>query len=183
MDVNTLGVGLADALAWPVFTALIAGFVVWILRKPIIELLSRVSRVSYGSAIVDLAPLEQLIDEQVETAAPDLRVSDAIRNDPRAAVIEAWLRFELAARNILESRDIHRPVRSPLQVLEVLDRNELLPGNMYEMLDGLRRVRNSAAHDLNFSFDSSYASEYVRLLEYATGYIEAHSGGFRHSSS
>ena len=183
MDINTLGVGLANALAWPVFTVLISGFVFWILRKPITELLDRVSRVSYGSASVDLAPLQQLRDEPVETAGPDLRTSDAISNDPRAAIIESWLQFELDARNTLAKLGVPVNVSAPRQLLEVLGQNELLMGNMYEMMDELRKVRNSAAHDLDFPFDSRYAREYVDLLAYARGRIETHVEARRHASS
>ncbi len=177
MDGRSLLVYLVDALAWPIVALLIVAALMFFFRKQIAELISRITRISHNGTSIDLRPLRDLQDETVETMAIDARTNDAIERDPRAAVIEAWLRVELAATDILKQSDVPVQPRSPMQAIRALNDRGLLFGNLYEMLTELRNVRNAAAHELDAPIDSDVARNYVELSEYVMAVLRANAEG------
>ncbi|MCY4578277.1 MAG: DUF4145 domain-containing protein [Chloroflexi bacterium] len=166
---------IVDALVWPLTII----FVVLLLKKPISGLISRIRSISHNGTRLDLDPLEQLQEHPVEPVQIDERAEDAIRNDPRAAVIEAWLRFELVARETLAELGIRAELGSMRRLMRALNEEQLLQGNLYELIMELRKVRNQAAHDLDITIDSQNARQYVELTERASALLRENAG--RHS--
>ena len=167
MDRFTLASNLIESLAWPLAVTVMVIFLVIFLKKPITQLIARVTKLSYKDAAIDLAPLHQLGDEKVAPKEIDDRTDDAIQNDPRAAVIEAWLRLEWEAKKVLQNLEISGESSSPMGVIRILGKHSLLRGNLYELFKELRRVRNLAAHELNLVIGRDDARQYVELTEQA----------------
>ena len=181
MDWLTFAENLAESLAWPLAVAGIVIFVIIYLKQPITELLARIKRFSYKGATLDFGVFEKISDEKVKPEEIDHRTDDAIRNDPRAAVIEAWLRLEWEAERALDSLGVSEESRSPMTVIRSLGRHNLLQGNLYEFFVELRKIRNQAAHELDLTIGSNEARRYVELTEQAIAELRANAKRVRNS--
>lgn len=176
MEIMNFIAALVEAMAWP-----LAIFILLLLfRKPITELLARITKISHNGTTIDLGTLKDLPTETADSIEIDERAQNAILRDPRAAIIEAWIRLEWAARDILQGLGVPGHPGSPAQVIRNLQDRQLLQGSLYELLSELRHVRNMAAHQLEMDIDEEYAREYVELTERAIASIRANAG--RHSS-
>ncbi len=167
MDALDFIAALVSAAAWPLTVIIVLLF----LKGPITELISRVTRITHNSTIIDL---ESLQNESFEIDYPvkiDERANNAIQRDPRAAIIEAWIRLEWTAQDILQELNIQVHPRSPIQMIRILQEHQLLRGNIYELLIELREVRNMAAHQLDIDINADYAQDYVQLTERAIASI------------
>ncbi len=165
-------IGSLGWVGWP----LVAGVALFILRGPITDLISRISQITYKDITVDFERLREIGREAqldpLDKVEIDDRTVDSIEHYPRAAVIEAWIRLEWEAREILRGADERPPPRTPRQMIQRLHREGLLQGNLFELLTELREIRNSAAHQLDVNIDPELAQEYVQLAELATTAIQ-----------
>lgn len=172
METLSFIAALVEALAWPLAIV----FLLFLFRSRISELVSRITRISHNGTRIDLAPLQELPTQTAESIEIDERAQDAITRDPRAAVIEAWIRLEWAARDILQELGVVGYPKSPVQLIRTLQDRQLLQGSLYELLMELRQVRNMAAHELDMDIDAGYAREYVELTERAIASIRVNVG-------
>ena len=177
-DLNSWA-ALMGSVGWP----LVATLALLILRGPIADLMSRISHITYKDITVDLERLRE-IEQEAQLESPDEveiddRTADSIKHYPRAAIIEAWIRLEWEARGILAGLGVDPLPRSPGRMIHSLHRRQLLQGNLFELLEELRDIRNSAAHHLDLDIDTERAQEYVELTERATVAIRENAG--RHS--
>ena len=169
---------LLDALAWPIAAAFMVVFVSLQFKDQIRMLINRIRTISHRALTLELDGVPRFQDDTgstalVASAEINDRADDAIQRDPRAAVIEAWLRFELAAVEVLDSRGIPARPRSPTHMIRELNSRQLLRGNLYEILTELRNIRNRAAHDLDLAIESHQAREYVERMEQAIVLLRA----------
>ena len=168
---------IVDSLAWPGTTLVLAWVIVAMFEKPLVELIHRVRKISHGDSVVEMSEqIQQLKVEmsesvqQLETESlPPIGISQrdhfTIRNDPRALPIEAWLRAESAARQLLLAKDVDDEIGSPSEVLRRLRSENLIRQLEYDALRTLLNMRNSAVHEPDFDIDPEIRDQFVELTE------------------
>lgn len=177
MDPLSAFVELVKALAWP--TTLFA--IVLLLRKALEALIAsiREGRIKYGDLEVivkrDLQEARESIQTlHIETApalpAPEQSASSDLMSlaqiAPRAAIMEAWARLEMAGAELARKRasaDLPRQLRPSVMFGEVLRRQNLIPTEVMKAIMKLRDIRNRTAHSPEFQPSVEDAEEYVLL--------------------
>ena len=168
MNVVIAFIELLGALAWPVGVVILA----LIFEEKIKELMGRASKISTFGATIDFHLLRQFHVEDVQE--PDVAewLEDTIDNYPRAAIIDAWLRVESTARQILDENEIQNVGMPWVGVIRALSQHGLLHGNLDELLPQLRTLGNQVAHELNAPIDSGDAGEYVAVAQHAIDLLQ-----------
>lgn len=164
---------LIGSLAWP---AVVLAAVV-LLRRPLAALLPLLRRLKYKDIEVEFdREVRELRDEAaavlpplpraVPSTVPENALLELASVSPRAAVVEAWLRVESAARRAIERRGV-RPesgqALAGLQLTRTLRHAEILDNSARAVLDRLRMLRNQAVHAHDFAVGEESAREYVEL--------------------
>jgi len=168
MDPLTFVAELAKALSWPVAAVAIA----LIFREQIRALLQRIKKGKVGPAEFEFE--ERVAELRRETAeaqppstpvevSPSL-VSQAL-NDPRGAIVSAWLQVEEAARDLALSRGLIPPkmAKSAVSLIRAIQKAEIVNLQHLGLFDALRDLRNRAVHDADFSPDSESVLSYAKL--------------------
>ena len=168
---------IVDSLAWPVFTFLLTSVIVTVFKKPLVELIHRVRKISHGDSVVEMSEQFQQLKaelsqsgQQLETESlPPIGISQrdrfTIGNDPRALPIEAWLRAESAARQLLLANDVDDEIGSPSEVLRRLRSENLIRQIEHDALRTLLSMRNRAVHEPDFDIDPEMRDQFVELTE------------------
>lgn len=148
---------IVSSLAWP----LTLGVLIYLLRKPLLELLPNLRELKYKDLEVRFGEGLEKLEEKLEQQAPPeptLRRA-GVREDtdgkfdllaqisPSAAVLEAWTDIERQLRTLAERNQIEeKRGRSILYITRFLRSREVLPPRLAGLLDDLRVLRNAAAH-------------------------------------
>jgi hypothetical protein len=177
---------LADvigSLAWPL-VILILGVA---FRERLNALLTGVRRIRVGSIEAEIAERAREIEEAAdaiegidESSSPSRafyvetedRIRETARFTPRGAILEAWLLVESAATGLLRDRGVHefKTHSGPLQILNQLERGNLLTDAQREVFESLRQLRNDAVHLPDASISRQDAFRYIesaRKLAYS----------------
>jgi hypothetical protein len=167
---------LTGSLAWPV--AVLAIF--FLLRKHIAALLPLLRELKYkdvqltfGERVRELAAeVVDVLPEPAETPAlgeGELSHLERLgRLSPRAAILEAWIPVEQAAlklavaRGITLTRDARVAARG---VAEALARAGAISEEEAMLFNALRRLRNEAAHAVEFTTPRDSVAEYIELSQ------------------
>jgi len=164
MDFLTFFATLIQALAWPTTVVVI----VIILRADIAKLLADIRTARYKGLQVDFGReigkveakgKELPSDPQpaatpaVKPALPESNERDAIRElarlSPASAVVSARVQLEHGLNSALRELDPSKGSQGSHSIgraIEELSRKEVLDSETREVLDGLRRIGNQAAH-------------------------------------
>lgn len=189
MDFLTFLAQLIDSLAWPV-TVLV---VVWLLRRPLAQLLPEVRKVKYGDFEAEFGrEVEELRERMAEVMPPPKtepeeaesfgRLEDLAKVAPNAAVLQAWNEVESAARNLLEARGRTVDADSPtpyLRIERMLQRGELVEERKVKIFKDLRRLRNKVAHAAGYEITRAQAEEYIELALALREHLEDEAGPAR----
>ena len=163
MDGLTFTVGIVKALAWPLAVVVIA----LLFRKQLIDLLATIKRGKFGSAEIEfergVKTIEASASSTPATPPPDATIKEAAFN-PRAAVLEAWLRLEdqvidLAMRRGLTNATARRYAHGALVAVK---QSGLLSPASLRLLDKLQDLRNWAVHYPDFSPDPEAVITYMQ---------------------
>lgn len=163
MDGLTFIAGIVKALAWPVAVVVIS----LIFRKQLISLLATIKRGKFGPAEVEFERGVKAIEASAASLpsapTPDSAIKDAAFN-PRATVLEAWLRLEdevidLAMRRQLTNPTAYRYARGAFDAVE---KSGLLGPDSLRLLGELRELRNLAVHYPEFSPDPAAVVSYMQ---------------------
>ena len=183
MDTLTFISNVIQALAWPL-TLLI---LILLLRTPITNLIPLIQRLRYKDLELEFgqrveeAKVEaaQELPEAAEEPTPLGPEREAIVRlaeiSPRAAVLEAWRRVELAtlATAKIASGD-NLPIKvKPFQAIRALEQNERIERSAINLLKELRSLRNEAAHAPQFALSQESALEYTALAENVVNYLRS----------
>ena len=187
MDWLAFVASIVDSLAWPLgILAIIA-----LLKKPLSLLIPFTKRLKYGDFEwefqrgLDAAKEEAAAVPQIEAGplerTPTLppsqyvqRIRKLARTSPRAAVLEAWMDVEAAARSAAERLQLPKRAGSqpPAAVIRSLrdapEVNDVVP-----LLEDLRVLRNQAAHAPDMALTEESALEYAILSERAVAALRA----------
>jgi hypothetical protein len=159
---------IIDAIAWPVVLLI----VVLIFRKAIELLISRLKKGKFAGSEVEF---ESLLEEAERDApaiplesrqALDPDVVALAENQPRSAVITAWLEIEHLIDELLIARGTpsdgpHR--RSPLLSIRAIEKLEAVPPEYIPLLQHLRGLRNEASHSREFEPSPDSIIRYLQL--------------------
>lgn len=188
MDVLSFIAALVGSLAWP--AALVVFFFVF--RRALIRLIPGLLRVKYkdfelefGRQLAEVKeelgpagmPQAVLPEPEGRRQLSTLSRESAIRYfrslaevSPRAAILETWLGFELAANGAVESLGLApsgRPI-SMQQLLSTLREAELINGSELEALTRLRALRNQVVHGPEPDLSTDLIAEYASVLKRIT---------------
>jgi len=165
---------LVDSLAWPV-VVIAVGF---IFKAELKDVLRGLTSLSVGNT---KATFEQGLQRAEATAASIESDSEAIRESgdggieallttatlhPRAAILEAWILIEKAARSVAENSGLpldENRARPYFNLQKFLAKNELLPKAEIDAFRELRLIRNKAAHSSDFDVSTDQAERYIRV--------------------
>lgn len=80
------------------------------------------------------------------------------------AVIELWKTINLAFKRVLKSKAIPYDEKRPMEIINAIHKNKLLPFEMINKLHQLRDLRNKAAHT-NINISKDEVQEYIKFVE------------------
>src|SRR5712671_1233926 len=161
------------ALAWP------TGFVaaVWLFREKLVQLLPSL-RVKGGSWEVSfrldeaekeakaLPPAPTTEPEGIPTAEEKQKFEKLSTISPRAAILEARTDVEEAVRSLARTATLLSPkVQSLLGLTRLLRSRGVIDANTSALLDNLRSIGNTAAHDLDAEFTTDDAWRFGGLAD------------------
>jgi hypothetical protein len=183
MDVLAFIAKLVGSLAWPAAVILI----VFMCRRALAHLIPGLQRIKYKDIEVEfgrqlaeargeLSPVlsakslpEPQADKKALPQAPTSRAryfQSLAEVSPLAAILEAWLGFELAANAAVEFLGLTRDGR-PLSMqglLAVLHQQELITSPELDALTRLRALRNNVVHGPEPDLSTDLIAEYATLL-------------------
>jgi hypothetical protein len=160
---------ILSSLAWPAA----AFFMVLMLRTEIARLLARLKRGKWGSAEFEFENELREIEHDVEIpATPEAEAVspttvELASQDPRGAILAAWLNVEMAMNNLVRVRglgkDYTRIAKRPLTAIRLLQDAQALDSNYVALFHSLRTMRNEAAHSFDFKPDADAVIRYTQL--------------------
>jgi hypothetical protein len=168
MDLLTFIAEIVKASAWPVATFAIA----ILFRKQFRDLLARIRKGKVGSAEFEFEQeVRGLSEEAPEALLPPTPVApptlSLATTNPRAAILEAWLKLESAAHRLAYNNHLPSPSapRSLTSILRSLEKSGLLQFEDVALFNDLRVLRNQATHDADFSPSPESVIQYVQLAQ------------------
>jgi len=184
MDWLTFIASMVGSLAWPIA----AVSVVLVLRRALNRLLPELNRVKYkdlelefGKEVaqarveIEAAPTTRQLPES--TARPPLKqpyFETLAEVSPRAALLEAWLPFEVAASRIGETLALSQPGRAIQmpRLIEGLTREGILTDDEARAIARLRALRNKVVHAPVVDLSPQDVAAYAGLLQEVTEAME-----------
>jgi hypothetical protein len=186
MDVLAFIASVIQSLAWPAAIVLI----VFMFRQSLAKLIPGLQRLKYKDIQLEFGrQLEEVKQELGPSPAPPglpgpvpepprlpepkgtTRYYRSLAEvSPRAAILEAWLGFELAANAAVESlqpSNKGRPLSMP-RLFSVLSEAELLTSAEVDALTRLRALRNQVVHGPEPDLSVDVIAEYTSLLRRIT---------------
>jgi hypothetical protein len=140
-----------QALVWP--AVVVTVFIIF--RRPIMNLIPRISEVSAAGASVKFREeavklayqASSLAENMLDKSAtiPDLPTPPRVV-DPTMNFLEAYRELESAARDAAPTAGIRNPNANPVQVIRRLAEKGVVPKPAVAVADELRNIRNDVAH-------------------------------------
>lgn len=174
-------VEIIKALSWPIA-------IIWLgylFKGEIRNLFARVSTLKYKDieakfekelqyidnelSQTNPAPPKELTIEHINKQEQLLRIAEV---SPRAAIMEAWINIETAAKRAGLTSGSAMPRVFPQNIVEHLLKNKNLPESSIELFHKLRQLRNQAAHLPEFAISQNEAEKYLEISSKITELLE-----------
>lgn len=170
MDWLTFIAEIVKGVAWPT----IALFALLVFRRELAALLGRLKKGKIGGAEFEF---EDAVEELRAAAAPEnsrVEVVPISLQNPRATILEAWLKVEDAARKLASAQGIPPSMASvrPPALIKAIEEKGGLTTEQIELFRELRRLRNESAHSGDFSPSAESVVNYVSLAHGLAAAIE-----------
>ena len=177
MDILTFVSELVSALSWP----LLILSLVWLLQKPLGNLIPFVDRVKYRDFEMQFARQIQTVKEEVpvELKVGEEHIEEANKyieiaeTSPRAAISEAWRRIELTVIAKLKHLLPDEEEKSGKLSVRYIEYSGALIPSAERLLHDLYHLRNQAIHSPNFAISLDDALEYIHLANVLVKQIDA----------
>lgn len=187
MDLLAFVASLVQSLAWPAAVVLI----VLAFRQSLAKLIPGLHRLKYKDVELEFGRQLQEVRQELgptptqpalpapaesgRAALPEPKgttryYQSLAEISPRAAILEAWLDFELAANAAVESIQPStkgRPLSMP-RLFSVLAEADLLSSSEVDALTRLRALRNQVVHGPEPDLSADIIAEYALLLRRIT---------------
>jgi thymidylate kinase len=170
MDPLTFIAELTKAAAWPVAMIVLAVM----FRAELRRLLSRIKKGKVGSAEFEFESEVEKLAEEIAAMAPEsegITLAPATvqfaRTSPRDALLDAWIEIETALRSLAERHELLtiQTRHNSTALIRALAKAELLPRAYVPGFMALRRLRNTAAHELDFTPSEEALLGYLEIAE------------------
>ena len=170
MDGLAFTAEMTKALAWPLASVVIA----WIFRAQIEVLLVRMKKGKLGPAEFEfeqgvLQAQRELPQDLLPAATHVAGTSelDRIASEPRAVVLDAWLKVERALNELAAVRGSRKATgaQSASSTATDLVRDGLLDPWLLNLIRDLRRLRNQATHEADFAPSTQAVVSYVQMAD------------------
>lgn len=162
---------MVKALAWPLAIVVVA----MLFRRQLMSLLAAIKKGKFGPAEFEFERQIGYIEAtaQLPAAPSPVDAFQSATDDPRGAILTAWLKVE---DRIIRLGTTHRltegPRRSPNRAYDDVIRSGLLSESSLKVLKGLRWLRNEAAHAADFAPTVDAVVSYMRLAADLTQELE-----------
>jgi hypothetical protein len=168
------------SLAWP---AAIFGSV-WLFRRQLIEMLPNF-RAKYKDVEIDFRlkqgeqeaaalPPAETGPESVPTPEETSKFDQLVEISPRAAILEMKREVEAALYGLVRLTNIPGgQTRSMLQLTRLLRNEKIIDASTSALLDDLRSVGNSAAHENDVNFTKDDAQRFRALATTTIRHLQA----------
>ncbi|CFQ30622.1 MULTISPECIES: hypothetical protein [Yersinia] len=179
MDFFTFISKIIDSIAWPVVVFLILYYG----RDDILKLVRTLKSIKVGDQFEAIFSdeAEKLAQETSEVIPDtntdqyvDIRAS-LLAKDPRAAIMEAWIRVEKSAFEALERKhgQTFIPERNPITLIRKLVNDEILNTRQANVLQSLRLLRNQMAHNIDVELAAADAESYIDSAVTIISYLDS----------
>ena len=160
---------LFSYIVWP----MIILFIVFAVKKPLFNLLSRISKLKYADFEADLVPITEELKEviPVNNYEKKIKIDKKIIKNPNYAITNSWIEFEKIIREkyikTYPQRDSCFIIREMINDF-VLDNK--IPRQFLHIIYRLNTIRNSAIHGVT-DFTKEEAEEFINNINMITNYI------------
>lgn len=182
MDCFTLIASIIESLAWPTATIVL----VLLFKNEIVKMAPFIKRLKAGPVEAEFErEIKQLRESvPVQNDLTTARIEDTASKNflfqlaefhPRSAILESWVRLEVAARAALAQEIAAAPKARYIpaaRLAEPLAQAELINQSQITLYHELRRLRNEVAHAEGFEPTQESARSYITLASFLRGYIE-----------
>lgn len=169
---------LLSSVAWPIAAVFIAFF----FKKELAALLARLKKGKWGAAEFEFENYVREVDAEADIPrtpeAESISPSAAARasEDPRGAIVSAWIEVEDALFDLVRVRQLSEPASSPkarssVWAIRAAQKAQALDPTWVALFQDLRAMRNEAAHSADFSPTPEAVIKYVQLAKELTNAI------------
>jgi hypothetical protein len=166
MDTLTFIAAITKALAWPAAAVAIA----LLFRRQFRDLLSRIRKGKLWTAEFEFErEVAELVEAPSAPSSPSMVAAESvplIANNPRAAILEAWLKLEDAVIRLGKKNGLTSDLfQNPAQYVAALEKSGAITSFDASSFLNMRTLRNQAAHNLDLSPSAGAVTKYVQLAE------------------
>ncbi|MGJ7610111.1 MULTISPECIES: hypothetical protein [unclassified Variovorax] len=178
MDVLTFISKLVEALAWPAIVV----WLLWYLKEHLPALARSLRKLKFSGLEMEFEKQAEQLAAETQTAIPatppfedpDIaRLRQIGEISPRAAIVEAWVRVETNAAEVVRQAGLHMPnAVGPLQLLNSLKQLDVLTAPQVNAFRHLRELRNMAVHAVDMDVTPEAVNQYIVSAVAMAGYLE-----------
>lgn len=184
MDTLAFIASLAQSLGWPLAVVLIA----LMLRKSVVNLMPGLQRLKLKNVELEFGRQLEAVRKELGPETSVVSAAQALPEpkgtagyyrslaevSPRAAILEAWLGFEVAANQAYDAiTPSPRRRVSMQQLFEELGKAQLLTAMEIEALTVLRGLRNKVVHGPEPDLSPEMTAQYAVLLQRISDDLQA----------
>lgn len=183
MDWLTFISKLVEALAWPAIVV----WLLWYLKEHLPSLATSIRKFKVSGVEMEFERKAELLAAETQQALPRGNTSDApdfeepevmrlrkvAQVSPRGAILEAWVRVERLAEELVLKAGLEVPGRGgTYQIIDRLLQLDVLTPPQVIAFQDLRRLRNMAAHATDEQVTPEAVENYIRSAAAIAGYLE-----------
>ena len=189
MDQTEFIAEIITALVWPVFILI---FII-IFKARVDELLSRITKITYGSGAVEISEKAKNLADHPVKAISDIDLKDFEDSKPeiqgnigmylkladessRGAILVSWIYLEKSIRDYAAVREWSIRKQTPSKFQNIFDLikdiSEDLPQDLIYQLHELRLLRNKVAHEADSKINQETAEFFISAVSKIIPYFD-----------
>lgn len=178
MDALTFISKLVEALVWPAIVV----WLLWYLKEHLPALARSLRKLKFSGVEMEFEKQAEKLATETETAIPATppfedpaiaRLRQIGEISPRAAIVEAWVRVEINAAEVVRRAGLQMPTApGPLQLLSSLKQLGVLTAPQVSAFRHLRELRNMAVHAMDMDVTPEAVNQYIVSAVAMAGYLE-----------
>lgn len=170
MDSLTFIAEITKALAWPIVAVAIS----LVFRRQLQGLLARIKKGKVGPAEFEFEQGVRELRQELPKGlplpplpAPEEPGALKVIAEPRTVVLEAWLKLETALEELGKKTNLHNALAAPNSpyLANALTKAGILEPWLLNLYRDLRRLRNQATHEREFSPSTESVLAYVQMAQ------------------